>query len=302
MNDIHYIDRDTKQVSEEKIYGRWALSLLYGCTLGARLFSFIFLPVLARMPLASKLYGSMQNKPWSKRKIAPFVKIFHIDTSEFLFPIHAYRNFNEFFSRKLKPSCRPIVSDPHRMAAPVDGRYLVIPDLGSAAGFYVKGQRFCLDTFLRDRHLAEQYRNGAMLIARLSPVDYHRFHFPVEGIPDAARLVNGALFSVNPIALAKRFGILWENKRMMTEIHSEACGKVLMAEIGATCVGTIHQTYQPGIPVKKGDEKGYFSFGGSCVVLIFEKGRVIFDQDLIDHSARHLETRCRFGTSLGKIT
>lgn len=299
MNDIHYVDRDTKQVQSEKIYGRWALSLLYGYSLPARIFAFIFLPLLARISLFSRLYGYWQTKERTVKKIVPFIQAFHIDVNELADPISSFRSFNEFFIRKIKSAVRPIIGPPDRVAMPADGRYLVIPDISKTNGFYVKGQHFHLDNFLQDAELSRQYQNGSMAIARLSPMDYHRFHFPVDGIPGAARAIPGPLFSVNPLALAKRFWILSENKRMVTEIYTSA-GKVLMVEIGATCVGSIHQTYSPGLPVKKGEEKGFFSFGGSCVVLLFEKGRMVFDQDLIDNSARQLETKCRFGTSLGR--
>lgn len=300
MNDIHYVDRGSKQVQAEKIYGRWGLSLLYGYSLPARIFAFIFLPLLARMSVFSSLYGYLQRSDGSKRKIVPFAKAFNIDVNELAEPLESFRTFNDFFIRKIKPEARPIVEQPDRVTMPVDGRYLVIPDISKADGFYVKGQHFHLDAFLQDAELAQQYRNGSMVIARLSPMDYHRFHFPVDGTPGAARAIDGPLFSVNPLALAKRFWILSENKRTVTEIYT-SFGKVLMVEIGATCVGSIHQTYTPGLPDKKGDEKGYFSFGGSCVVLIFEKGRIVFDQDLIDHSARQLETRCHYGMSLGRV-
>jgi phosphatidylserine decarboxylase len=77
----------------------------------------------------------------------------------------------------------------------------------------------------------------------------------------------GRLFSVNPVALRKCLSILWENKRAVTELDTEAFGTVLCVEVGATCVGTIHQTYTPNQKVGKGSEKGYFSFGGSCLVI-----------------------------------
>ena len=138
-----------------------------------------------------------------------------------------------------------------------------------------------------------------MVIARLCPTDYHRFHFPVSGLPQNSQPIEGPLFSVNSLALSQRFSTLWENKRAMTQIESEEFGSVCMVEIGATCVGTIHQTFCPNRPVNKGDEKGYFSFGGSCVILLFEKGRIRFDADLVANSRQNLETRCLFGTSIG---
>ncbi len=102
------------------------------------------------------------------------------------------------------------------------------------------------------------------------------------------------------MALRKRLAILAENKRMITEIETERFGTILYVEIGATSVGAIRQTYTPETPVKKGDEKGYFEFGGSCIVLLFERDKLRFDADLIKNTEQGFETRANFGDSLGQ--
>jgi phosphatidylserine decarboxylase len=299
MNDIHYIDRTSKQVQTEKVYGRRALSLFYGHSISARLFAFIFLPMLAHCSVFSRFYGYLQKRSCSRKNIEPFIAAYNIDVSEFADPVDSFCSFNDFFVRKLKKESRLIDSRSNVAVAPVDGRYLAIENVSKADSFYVKGQCFNLGSFLPDSRLAQKYHEGSMVIARLNPTDYHRFHFPVSGIPLPPQAIEGPLFSVNPFALTKCFSILWENKRVITLIQSESFGDVCMVEIGATCVGTIHQTFYPNRPVHKGDEKGYFSFGGSCVILLFEKDRIILDADLVENSKRNLETRCLFGTSLG---
>ena len=138
------------------------------------------------------------------------------------------------------------------------------------------------------------------MIARLCPTDYHRFHFSFNCIPDAPRLINGPLYSVNPIALKRNIQILSENKRVITVLNTKNFGSVLSVEVGATYVGSINQTFAPREHYAKGDEKGYFSFGGSTLVLLFEPGRIQFDQDLIDASKRKIEVRGLFGQSLGR--
>jgi phosphatidylserine decarboxylase len=105
---------------------------------------------------------------------------------------------------------------------------------------------------------------------------------------------------VNPIALRKKLGILAENKRMITEIETERFGTILYVEVGATFVGSIHQTYTPNVQIGKGEEKGYFSFGGSCLVLLFEARRIVFDADLIENSKNGFETKALFGGSFGR--
>ncbi len=298
--DIQYVDRKSGKVEREKIYGHRALSLLYGDSWVARLFSFFLLPVISRVPLFSKLYGFLQKRPGSARKIAPFIAAYGVDTAEF--EEASFGSFNDFFIRKLKTKARPIVADFSRAALPADGRYFVFPDLSQVERFFVKGQLFDLFSFLQNDAYARRYADGSMVIARLCPTDYHRFHFVADGIPSKAELIRGNFQSVNPIALRKNLSILWTNKRMLTHFDTELFGTVLYAEIGATCVGTIHQTYMADKKVNKGDEKGYFSFGGSCLVILFEKGRIVFDEDLVLNSKNGLETKANFGESLGKTS
>ena len=138
--EIQYVDRSSGKLETEKIYGRRVLSLLYGETWASRFFSFFLLPLLSQIPLFSQFYGFLQTRPSSAKKIDPFIKDYRIDRSEFA--EDGFDSFNDFFIRKLKPARRPIVGDPHRLAMPADGRYLVFPDLSEADGFYVKGQYF----------------------------------------------------------------------------------------------------------------------------------------------------------------
>jgi len=133
-------------------------------------------------------------------------------------------------------------------------------------------------------------------------VDYHRFHFPVAGVPGNARLINGPLYSVNPLALRDRLAILWENKRFVTEIETEQLGKVLMLEIGATNVGSVHHTFVPTRPVEKGEGKGYFAFGGSATFTFFEPGRVDLADDLLEQSRQQRELYAKVGDRMGTRT
>lgn len=290
--EISYIDRKTGQKCIEKVYGHKALYLLYGDGFFRRLFSLFILPIIAHIPWVSQFYGFLQKRPRSVRKVTPFIEMYGIDSSEFVET--KFHSFNDFFIRKLKPEARPVVAD--RIALPADGRYLAYQNFDT---FQVKGQTFNLATFLQDPVLARRFCDGSMVIARLCPTDYHRFHFPSDGTPSSARLINGPLYSVSPMALRRRISILSENKRMVTEIESTKLGTILYVEIGATSVGSIHQTYVPDLPVRKGDEKGYFEFGGSCLVLLFEKGRIILDEDLVENTRKGIETKANFGESMG---
>lgn len=295
--EIRYIERRTGEICVEKIYGQKTLSFWYGEGFFKNIFSGLFLPFFARIPLFSWFYGFLQKRPRSAKKVAPFIKDYGVDETEFL--AHDFNSFNDFFIRKLKPEKRPIDKDPNRIAAPADGRYLVYPKFNR---FFVKGQEFSLETLLRDSVWGRRFSEGSMAIIRLCPTDYHRFHFPCDGMPGPAKLLNGPLYSVNPIALRKNISILAENKRIVTEIATERFGTILFVEIGATFVGSIHQTYLPDQPMRKGDEKGYFEFGGSCIILLFEKNRIEFDSDLILNTQKGFETRLNFGESIGRGT
>jgi len=131
-------------------------------------------------------------------------------------------------------------------------------------------------------------------------VDYHRFHAPVSGKLIDQKSISGSLYSVSPIALRRKLSYLWENKRVLTLIETEQWGLVAFVAIGATCVGRIHMTREKGDSVAKGDELGYFAFGGSCVATFFERDRIKLAEDLITHSGQSTEVYSKMGDSLGK--
>ncbi|MCC6414389.1 MAG: phosphatidylserine decarboxylase, partial [Opitutaceae bacterium] len=255
--------------------------------------------LFARRKIFSAYYGWKMNKRRSAQQVIPFIAEYDLNVDEFEKSAFAFRSFNEFFYRALKPECRPINADSKMAVLPADGRHLAFPNVDTVDGFYVKGARFTLVELLGDAALAEKFTGGAMLISRLCPVDYHRFHFPVAGMPGAARLINGWLYSVSPIALRRNIRYLVENKRMITLIETEAFGTVAMLEVGATNVGNIKQSYVEDRVVAKGEEKGFFAFGGSCVITLFQRGRIRFADDLIAQSQNHVETYARMGDALG---
>ena len=242
----------------------------------------------------------MQKSCLSRPEVTRFIKKYGVDTEEFQDPVANFTSFNDFFIRKLKPAARPIVPGNDVAILPADARYLVYPNIAEAEGFFVKGKKFSLETLLQDSDLANTYAQGSAILARLCPTDYHRFHFPCNCLPGRPQPITGPLYSVNPIALRKRIEILSENKRMITHLHTKNFGAILFIEVGAAHVGTIHQTYVPDERYAKGDEKGYFSFGGSSLILLFEPTRLQLDQDLIDASQKGLETRGLMGQSLGR--
>lgn len=299
MKPIHYIDRTSKQTCEEKIYGENHLRLLYGDSFISRTVGKKLAYALARLPAFSAFYGRLQNSPASAKKIFPFIKTFDVDISEFAKQPSEFSSFNDFFTRRLKPEARPIAPGKEIAIIPADGRYYFYQNIKHADGFVVKGKKFSLADLLQNKQLAAEYEEGSMAIARLCPTDYHRYHFPCDCKAGETILINGLLHSVNPAAIKKNVGIFAENKRTLCTLESPEFRKVLFLEIGAICVGTIHQTYQPGLIYKKGDEKGYFSFGGSSLILLFQPNSIQFDKDLLDATAKHTEIKCLMGQSMG---
>jgi phosphatidylserine decarboxylase len=292
---IRYFNRHTGNLETEKVYGEGFLRWTYGHPAGG-LARWAFV----RRPFFSAWYGRKMSTPESAKRVEPFIAHYDLDPSEFAEKPGDFVSFNDFFSRKLKPSARPIDPAEDSVVFPADGRHLGFHKASAIQGVFVKGQKFNLPALLGDESLAAKYADGALVLSRLCPVDYHRFHFPAAGVPGPVRTIDGPLYSVSPIALRKRLAYLWTNKRTITRLETPNLGTVLLLEIGATCVGTIVQTYRDGHEVRKGDEKGYFAFGGSSTITIFEPGAVRLEADLLDHSSRQTELYAKVGTRMAR--
>lgn len=299
METIRYIDRETKQICQEKVYGARGIDFLYGKTALSRSFGRVLQTCISKVPWFSHLYGAWQHRSKSIKQIAPFIKAYGICTDDFLLPVEQFGSFNDFFIRKLKPEARPIAPGNEIAVMPADARYFCVSDLNQLDHFFVKGQSFNLPSLLQDQALADRYQHGTMVMARLCPVDYHRFHFPCACVPEPPRLIKGALYSVNPVATKSRMSIFWQNKRAVTLLQTSHFGQIAYIEIGATSVGSIVQTFTPGKVQEKGSEKGYFSFGASSLILLFEPGKITLEADLLEASAQGLEILCKVGQPLG---
>jgi phosphatidylserine decarboxylase len=237
------------------------------------------------------------DRPSSTKKIEPFVEEFDIDMSTA--QKQEFNSFNDFFTRELKINARPVDTNSSVTVSPADGKILAYADI-SNSDFIIKGYRFDIFSFLNDAALARKYLDGTLVVIRLAPFDYHRFHFPISGIVSPITRIDGDYYSVNPLALRKMTEIFCLNKREFTIITNPAFGDVIMAEVGATMVGSIVQTYT-GNDAKKGEEKGYFKFGGSTVVLLFEKNKIRIDEDLLINTQKGYETVIKEGERIGEL-
>ena len=148
--------------------------------------------------------------------------------------------------------------------------------------------------------MGSYYEEGSIAICRLAPQDYHRFHSPVDGWVWGLKSIEGSFYTVNPVAVREELDIFTENKRTVCYIRSDIFGNVAFVSIGATMVGSVNMTVSNESKINKFDEMGYFAFGGSTVVLLFKKGTIAFDSDLVINSGESLETLVQVGNSIGK--
>lgn len=294
-NGIIFINRYTGQKEREKVLGEASLRWVYGTTTGK-----LALHLLIKRGFFSSLLGVMKNTRSSARSLPDFVREYGINMDEAARPLEDYTSFNDFFYRKLKPGARPICEGA-TVALPADARHSAWQDASQINRVFVKNQSFDLPALLGSKELAEKYATGAVVLSRLCPVDYHRFHFPAAGVPEAPVRIPGPLASVSPYCLRHKLSWLWTNKRELTILHTKEVGDVLCLAVGATGVGSIFQTYTPGQPVEKGAEHGYFAFGGSTVMTFFEPERVKIAPDLLENTAHGFETFARCSDLLGTI-
>lgn len=217
--------------------------------------------------------------------------------SEVLRSIEQFKNFNEFFYRELKPDARPCSApeNPRIIVSPADSRSVVFNTLDEATKIWVKGREFSVARLLGSAYPqdAKRYTNGSLGIFRLAPQDYHRFHIPVDGIMDKPKLIDGEYYTVNPMAIRSALDVYSENVRVIVPIDSVAHGRVTVICVGAMMVGSTVITRKAGERVGRAEELGYFKFGGSTILLLFEPGAMKFDDDLIENSNGALETLVR---------
>lgn len=278
------------------MYGGGWIRWLYGTRIGR------LLSALVALPPFSRLYGWLQDRPASVKKIAPFIEQFDIRMADFLpeegaSGPHEYSSFNAFFTRRVAPEARPFVAG-DAFPAPCDARYFGYGALNDSVRVPVKGTHFKASALIGAGDWSACFENGPGFIARLCPVDYHRFHFPDDGEILARWRIPGALHSVNPWALAERTDIFMINEREVTILETARFGRLAYVEVGATCVGKIVQTHQ-GDRFHRGDEKGMFLFGGSTVIVLGEAGRWQVDPDIRTRTEQGVETYLKLGARLG---
>lgn len=266
-----------------------ALRFLYGTVPGR-----VLLKPLC-MPWVSRLCGAFLDSRASKCLIAPFVRRHGVDLSEY--ESADYPSFNAFFSRRIRENRRPVAADPHALIAPCDGLLTVYP-IRDGTVIPVKQSRYTVSSLLGGDKAAADYENGLCLVFRLCVRHYHRYCYVDNGLPGPTVRLPGKLHTVRPIALAQ-FPVFTENCREYTVIETEHFGDVVQMEVGAMLVGKI-RNYPKSGPVRRGEEKGMFLYGGSTVLLLLKEGAARVPEALYEAAESGVETPVRMGQEIGR--
>lgn len=280
-------DRAGNEMNENNMQDK-VLSVLYGTRAGRAL-----LGVLVR-PAVSKLAGLFLDSAASKFLIYPFIKCAGIDMSEYIET--NYRSYNDFFTRRVKSSCRVTDMTPEHLISPCDGKLTVYPITDDSI-FTVKNTAYTLESLLKSRKLARHYSGGTLLMFRLCVNDLHRYRFIDDGTKTRTHHINGVFHTVHPTA-GNYYPIYKENTREFCVLKSANFGNVLTMEVGALLVGRI-VNYSAKKEVKRGEEKGRFEFGGSTIIICLEKDTAVIDEDIIANSTEGIETIVKSGEKIG---
>lgn len=264
------------------------LGVLYGTLLGRLLLK----PLTA--PAVSRLAGCLLSTKASRVLIKPFVRRHNIDMRQF--ESTQYPSYNAFFSRRIRPDVRPVDADPHHLISPCDSKLTVLP-ITQGSRFRLKHTDYTAASLLRDQALADAYEGGYAMIFRLTVDDYHRYCYVAGGEKEDNIRIPGVLHTVNPIA-NDYFPIYKENSREYSILHSREFGDIVMMEVGALLVGRI-VNHHGKAHVLRGQEKGFFQFGGSTVVLLLKANTLQIDGDILENSRAGVETVVKYGEKIG---
>lgn len=279
-------DRNTQKTFEEEQYKQYLLEFLYNNVLGR-----IILKCITR-PMFSKIVGKYNDSFLSKRKIKKFVQINSIDMSKY--EDKEFRSFNDFFTRKKK---KIIFSDDKNiLCSPADSK-LMVYKITDDLKIKIKHSIYSLSELLKcDENILENYKNGNCFVFRLAVDDYHRYHYIDNGKMIKSYYIKGKLHTVRSIS--EKYNVYVENCRVCSLISTENFGEIYEVEVGAILVGKIinHKVDD----FKKGQEKGYFEYGGSTVLLI-TKNNIKIDDDILNNSEKDIETKVSVGDKIGKL-
>lgn len=274
---MYYDLKNNKYIKKEKT--NLGLLFLYNTIIGR-----IFLKVLTST-FISNLYAKYMNSSLSIHKINKFIKKNNIDMNEYV--AKKYTSFNDFFTRIIKKDKRKIENG---LIAICDSK-LSVYEIGKNISFKIKNSIYTINELVQD-DIKEDYKYA--LVFRLCVDDYHHYIYLDDGKLVKNKKIKGILHTVQPIAF-KKHKVFLENSREVTYIDTKKYGKVCYVEVGAMMIGKI--TNLKKTKFKKGEEKGYFEFGGSTVVVLLnDKAKI--NKKLIENTKKDIETIVKLGQSL----
>lgn len=308
----YVLDRQTGEKTFEamSIYVRVGMHLLYYGSYQEE--ALHWKRTVALLKAQSEKMGKEYDSPESKQHIIPFIQSFNLEDSlpEMVEPDpDKYATFNEFFAREIKESARPIANpeSEYITSSPADCRLTAFQSIDLATKYWIKGFGFTLERLLGDADLAKQFEGGSIVIARLAPQDYHRWHAPVSGTVTGVTEIPGAYYTVNPQAINEpgTLDVFCENRRsVMTVKRSVSNAQIAVVAVGAMLVGSIK--YVGGVDtvgsqIKRGQCLGAFYYGGSTVIVLYPPGEHLIDEDLAKNSTvLNTETYMKVGWSTGR--
>lgn len=246
-------------------------------------------------PIFSRVGGYLLDHPASRIFIKAYIGHNHIDMNRF--EQKKYYSFNDFFVRKLKAEEPFPSSAPENLLAPCDGKVSVYR-IGRDQGFRIKNSVYSITDLLADPELGEEYQGGTCVIFRLTPDDYHRFSYFDNGVIRSQKKIKGILHTVRPIAHS-RYPVFIQNSRVCTVMDTEHFGTVVQVEVGALMVGKINHNQSSG-SFRRGEENGFFEFGGSTIILLLKKNTVKLHSKLKSNIRQGLESKIAIGEMIGR--
>ena len=236
-------------------------------------------------------------RPWKNFLIGRVVHTYGVDMAEAEQPDpFAYRHFNAFFTRALKPGARPCAAGDATVLCPADGRISQCGRIADGRALQAKGRGFSVAELLADAATAQAYRDGCFATVYLSPRDYHRVHMPLDGELIETRHVPGRLFSVAPRPVAEIPNLFARNERLVCHFAG-AHGPFAVVLVGAMLVSGISTVWNGpvvppyaahvvrgdwrgrGVRLARGAELGRFEMG-STVILLLPAGHAMLDSRL----------------------
>ncbi|HUV82792.1 MAG TPA: phosphatidylserine decarboxylase [archaeon] len=238
------------------------------------------------------LNGQKMDSAASKELADKWMKELGSEMDDYIIPEGGYKSFNEFFSRELKEGKRPIsgLKDNSVVVSPADAIVNMIDDnLSIKTPINVKTQKLNVVQLLNNSKLAQNFEGGTAVSCILMPDVYHRYHAPVSGmvvesdedvagnyfgIDDFPKLINGG-----NIGYGYDYSVFEHFRRGYLIIKTEKYGYVAMIPVGLNTIASVifeekfkKVTSENPVCIYKGEEVGYFQYGGSLNILLFEKG------------------------------